>query len=115
MLIGLRKRGVLIIGSGNKVHNLGRLDPQMLETGFDWADAVNDKLKFLILNHDHQAVIDYKQLGREAALAIPAPDHYYPLLYALGLQTRSDQIQIFNNQSVMGSISMTTVRLHSEQ
>lgn len=115
MLIGLRKRGVLIIGSGNMVHNLGRLNPQMPDTGFDWADAVNDKLKKLILNQDHSAIIDYKTLGREAALAIPTPDHYYPLLYTLGLQSKSDRVQIFNDQSVMGSITMTSVRLHSEK
>lgn len=115
MLMGLRKRGVLIIGSGNMVHNLGRLNPQMPDTGFDWADAVNDKLKKLILNKDHSAIIDYKKLGREAALAIPTPDHYYPLLYTLGLQTKSDRVQIFNDQTVMGSVTMTSVRLHSEK
>ena len=111
MLVGLRKRGVLIIGSGNIVHNLGMLNPQMTNKGFDWAVGLNDKVKSLILNQDHQAIIDYKSLGREATLAIPTPDHYYPLLYALGLQTKNEKVTIFNDQSVMGSIAMTSIKI----
>ncbi|MFN8706331.1 MAG: 4,5-DOPA dioxygenase extradiol [Planctomyces sp.] len=113
MLVGLRRRGVLIIGSGNIVHNLGMLNPRMPETGFDWADAFDDKLKSLIRKHDHRSLIEYTALGREAKLSVPTPDHFYPLLYTLGLQTRTDTVSIFNDQSVMGSISMTSVRIAS--
>ena len=111
MLVGLRKRGVLILGSGNIVHNLGMLNPQMTNKGFDWAVGLNDKVKSLILNQDHQAIVDYKSLGKEATLAIPTPDHYYPLLYALGLQTKNEKVTIFNDQSVMGSIAMTSIKI----
>ncbi len=105
---------MLIIGSGNIVHNLGMLNPRMPDSGFDWADSLNEKLTTLILKHDHRPVIDYTKLGREAMLAVPSPDHYYPLLYTLGLQTKSDNVSIFNDQSVMGSISMMSVRIESE-
>lgn len=115
MLVSLRNRGVLIIGSGNIVHNLGLLNPQMANAGFDWADALNDKIKTLILKRDHQSIIDYTRLGKESRLAIPTPDHYYPLLYTLGLQTKADNVSIFNDQSVMGSISMTSVRLGTDR
>ncbi len=113
MLVSLRKRGVLVIGSGNIVHNLRVLNPQQPESGFDWADAINDKLKTLLLNQDHQSLINYTKLGKEIALAVPSPDHYYPLLYTLGLQTASDHISIFNDRTVMGSIAMTSVKLDS--
>ena len=114
ILVGLRRRGVLIIGSGNIVHNLGMLNPRMPDSGFDWADALSEKLTTLILKHDHRPIIDYTKLGREAMLAVPTPDHYYPLLYTLGLQTKSDKVSIFNDQSVMGSILITSIRIEPE-
>lgn len=114
MLTGLRKRGVLIIGSGNIVHNLGMLNPRMPDSGFDWADTFKEKLKTLIQKNDHRPIIDYTKLGREALLAVPTPDHYYPLLYTLGLQTKTDKVSIFNDQAVMGSITMTCVRIEPD-
>ena len=111
MLVGFRKRGVLIIGSGNIVHNLRLLNHRMPNTGFDWADAFNNTLKSLILKSDHRSIIDYNKLGREALKSIPTPDHYFPLLYTLGLQTKADEVSIFNDHSVMGSISMTSVKI----
>lgn len=114
MLVSLRKRGVLIIGSGNIVHNLGLMTPQMANAGFDWADAINEKIKTLILKQDHQSIIDFIRLGKESRLAIPTPDHYYPLLYTLGLQTKADNVSIFNDQSVMGSIAMTSVKIEAK-
>ncbi|MBL8810668.1 MAG: 4,5-DOPA dioxygenase extradiol [Planctomycetaceae bacterium] len=113
-LTGLRKRGVLIIGSGNIVHNLGMLNPRLADKGFDWAIAFDDKLKSLIQKQDHQSIIDYGKLGREATLSVPTPDHYYPLLYSLGLQTKFDRVSLFNEQSVMGSISMTSVKIEHD-
>ena len=87
----------------------------MANAGFDWADTVNDKVKSMILKHDHQPIIDYAKLGKEGRFAIPTPDHYYPLLYTLGLQTKADRVSIFNDQSVMGSISMTSVKLETDK
>ncbi len=112
-LTSLRKRGVLIIGSGNIVHNLGMLNPRMADSGFDWAIQFDDTLKSLIKEQEHSSIIHYTKLGREAALSIPTPDHYYPLLYTLGMQTKSDKVSLFNEQSVMGSISMTSVRIET--
>lgn len=112
-LTSLRKRGVLIIGSGNIVHNLGLLNPRMADSGFDWAIQFDDTLKSLIKEQDHSSIIHYTKLGREAALSIPTPDHYYPLLYTLGMQTKSDKVSLFNEHSVMGSISMTSVRIET--
>jgi 4,5-DOPA dioxygenase extradiol len=111
VLVALRKRGVLILGSGNMVHNLGLMNPQLGNAGFQWATAFNETLKSLILKQDHRSIIDYTKLGREARLSVPTPDHFYPLLYTLGLQTKADTASLFNDQSVMGSITMTSVRI----
>ena len=107
----LRKKGVLIIGSGNMVHNLGKVDFKMKNTGFDWAIEANELFKSIIESGDHKPLFDYQKLGKEIALAVPTPDHYYPLLYALGLQTEADQLTIFNDQVLMGSLTMTSVKI----
>lgn len=110
-LATLRKKGVLIIGSGNMVHNLRMLNWQAPEQGYDWAEEMNICFKNKIQQHDHHALIQYEDLGAGAKLAIPTPDHYYPLLYALGLQDRSDQTNFFNDHLAMGSVSMTSVQI----
>ncbi len=113
-LMSLRKKGVLIIGSGNMVHNLGMVawdkinEPQY---GFDWASEINSTFKKLILDRNNQALIKYKQLGKEAILAIPTAEHYLPLIYTLGLQAPKDEIEFFNDQLVGGSISMTSIKI----
>ena len=119
-LIELRRKGVLIIGSGNMVHNLRmvvgapegeRLGPDIMNKtfGYDWALEVNETFKTHILSGDHQRLIQYKGLGKAAKLAIPTPDHYYPLLYSLALQTSKDKVTIFNDKCLAGSLSMTSV------
>lgn len=110
-LAALRKKGVLIIGSGNMVHNLRILNWQTPESGYDWAIEMNEIFKNKIEHHDHQALINYEQLGQGAKLSIPTPDHYYPLLYTLGLQDKTDTISFFNDQLSMGSVSMTSVKI----
>jgi 4,5-DOPA dioxygenase extradiol len=110
----LRKRGVLIIGSGNMVHNLRMVDFAKLnepEYGFDWALEMNDIFKNKITNKDHAALIQYEKLNSAAKLAIPTPDHYYPLLYSLALQEENDSIQFFNDKAVGGSLTMTSVKI----
>ena len=112
-LKALRKQGVLIIGSGNMVHNLGKIAWDKLNEpnyGYDWAIEAHEKFKSLINNCDHQALIDYKKLGSAVNLAIPTPDHYYPLLYSLGLSDENDPIGIFNDELVGGSLNMTSVQ-----
>ncbi|WP_290792414.1 4,5-DOPA dioxygenase extradiol [Flavihumibacter sp. UBA7668] len=113
-LFELRKRGVLIIGSGNMVHNLRMVAWDKLnETnyGFDWAHQINDKMKTYIREGTHENLIQYQKMGKEALLAIPTPDHYYPLLYILGLQKGQEAVEFFNDQAVGGSLTMTSVKI----
>lgn len=111
-LSSLRKKGVLIIGSGNMVHNLGMVAWDRLNEsyGFDWAIEMNTIFKKKIEENDHSALIDYQNLNVAAKLAIPTPDHYYPLIYSLGLKEEKDSISFFNDKPVAGSLTMTSVR-----
>lgn len=109
----LRKKGVLIIGSGNMVHNLRMVAWDKLrepEYGFDWAIEMNSVFKEKIGNNDFQSLIDYEKLNPAAKLAIPTPDHYYPLLYAMALQDSKDDVNFFNDKAVGGSLTMTSVK-----
>jgi len=113
-IAALRKKGVLIIGSGNMVHNLRMVDWRRLsepDFGFDWALEMNTVFKEKIGNGDHKALINYETLNKAASLAIPTPDHYYPLLYTLGLQDKEDEISFFNDRLVGGSLNMTSVKI----
>jgi 4,5-DOPA dioxygenase extradiol len=109
----LRKRGVLIIGSGNMVHNLRMVAWDKLnepEFGFDWALEMNALFKSKIEIQDHRDLIDYRNLGQAGKLAIPTPDHYFPLLYLLGIQEEKEEVSFFNDKAVGGSLTMTSVR-----
>jgi len=113
-LLSLRKKGVLIIGSGNMVHNLRMVAWDKLnepEYGFDWALEMNDIFKNKISNGFHKELIQYEKLHKAATLAIPTPDHYYPLLYILALQTDNDKVEFFNDKAVGGSLTMTSVKI----
>ncbi|WP_089682839.1 4,5-DOPA dioxygenase extradiol [Catalinimonas alkaloidigena] len=111
-LYALRKKGVLIIGSGNMVHNLRLVSWEMIHGGgYDWALHINETFKGLIRERDHHALIQYEKLGSEAQLAIPTPDHYLPLLYTLGLQQADEEATFFNDQAVGGSLTMTSVKI----
>lgn len=108
----LRKKGVLILASGNMVHNLGMIDFGMIAGGgYDWAVEINEQFKRLIMNNDHQSLMDYQNIGRAALLAIPTPEHYLPLLYTLGLKNNREEVTLFNDKAVGGSITMTSVRV----
>jgi 4,5-DOPA dioxygenase extradiol len=106
----LREKGVMIIGSGNMVHNLRRVEWQN-EGEAEWAQLVNDTLKKLILNDEHDALIDYQKLGKEVQMAIPTPEHYLPLLYILALKQKEEIITFFNDKLIMGSLSMTSLMI----
>jgi len=113
-LLSLRKKGVLIIGSGNMVHNLRMVAWDKLnqsEYGFDWALEMNTVFKDKISNGFHKELIQYEKLHKSATLAIPSPDHYYPLLYILALQTDNDKVEFFNDKAVGGSLTMTSVKI----
>jgi 4,5-DOPA dioxygenase extradiol len=109
----LRRKGVLIVGSGNMVHNLRLMSWELIrsEMGFDWANEMNRKFKELILNQQHDRLIDYKKLGREAQLAIPTPEHYIPLLYTLALREKDETVAFFNDKAIGGSLTMTSVKI----
>ena len=113
-LLSLRKKGVLIIGSGNMVHNLRMVAWNKLsepEFGYDWALEMNAIFKEKISTRNHSDLIVYEKLNKAASLAIPTPDHYYPLLYILALQTDTDAVEFFNDKAVGGSLTMTSVKI----
>ena len=104
----LREKGVLILCSGNIVHNLRLLKFPEPST-YDWAIEADALITELIEKGDHQSLIDYQKLGSAAQLSIPTPDHYYPLLYALGLQRKTDKVSFPVDGIAYGSTSMRSV------
>tara|TARA_R110001592_G_scaffold60615_2_gene184524 strand:+ start:1154 stop:2035 length:882 start_codon:yes stop_codon:yes gene_type:complete len=109
----LRNKGVLIIGSGNMVHNLRKVAWDRLneEFAYSWTFEANEKMKSFILNGDHQSLIDFKSQGKAFDLAIPTPEHYMPLLYALALKEENETIELFNDKPVGGALTMTSVKI----
>lgn len=108
----LRDKGVLIIGSGNIVHNLALVAWNKLnEPGyaFDWAIEAKEKINNFIINSDHKSLINYDTNGSAFKLAIPSPDHYLPLLYALALKADDEQVEFFNDKALGGSLTMTSL------
>ena len=112
----LRQKGILIVGSGNIVHNLRMVDWKKLneQYAYDWATEANEKMKSHILSGDHQKLIDFKSQGKVFDLAIPTPEHYLPLLYTLALKEENEKITLFNDKPVGGSLSMTSLKIESE-
>lgn len=108
-LAELRDEGVLVVGSGDVVHNLGVMRRDGSDAPFDWAARFNTRAKALIAAHDHGPLIDYLSLGEDARLSIPTPEHYLPLLYVLGMQGVDERAQFFTDRIELGSISMMGV------
>ena len=110
----LRQKGILIIGSGNMVHNLGLVDWKKLKGeafAYDWAIEANEKMKNYILKDDHNKLINFKAQGKAFDLAIPTPEHYLPLIYTLALKDKNEVISIFNDKPVGGSLTMTSIKI----
>jgi 4,5-DOPA dioxygenase extradiol len=109
----LREKGVLVIGSGNMVHNLRMVAWKQLNEnfGFDWAIEANEKMKKFILSGDHKQLINFRSQGKAFDLAIPTPEHYLPLLYSLALKEEKDEVSLFNDKAVAGSLTMTSVKI----
>ncbi len=105
----LRGRGVLIIGSGNMVHNLRLV--RWYDGAYPWASEMDAVFARLIADGDHKALVDYAALGENARLAVPTNEHFLPLLYALGAQMPGDSVQFFADKVTLGSISMRSVRI----
>ncbi|MGH2643361.1 MAG: 4,5-DOPA dioxygenase extradiol [Chitinophagaceae bacterium] len=113
-LKSLREKGVLIIGSGNMVHNLKMVAWDKLnedEYGYDWAIEASEKMKKFILDGEHKQLINFRSQGKLFDLAIPTPEHYLPLLYSLALKEENEKLSLFNDKPVAGSLSMTSVRI----
>ncbi len=110
----LREKGVLIIGSGNIVHNLRLIDWRNINTvgaGWDWAIEAREKVNNWLLDGSFQNIIDYHKQGISLQYAVPSPDHYLPLIYSLGLKNNSEDLVLFNDELIGGSLSMTSVRI----
>jgi 4,5-DOPA dioxygenase extradiol len=113
-LQSLREKGVLIIGSGNIIHNLRMVDFANMNKdnyGYDWAIEVREKVNSFLLDGNYTPIIQYEKQSKAFQLAIPTPDHYIPLLYILGLQQKNEQLTLFNDKLVAGSLSMTSVKI----
>nr|WP_320039142.1 4,5-DOPA dioxygenase extradiol [uncultured Bacteroides sp.] len=111
-LSSLRKKGVLIVGSGNLVHNLRMIAWDKFnepEYAYDWATEALEKMKKQILANDHQSLINYKMQGEAFKLAIPTSEHYLPLIYILALKEENEKVSFFNDKTVAGSLAMTSL------
>ncbi|UBB89578.1 4,5-DOPA dioxygenase extradiol [Candidatus Kaistella beijingensis] len=110
----LREKGILIIGSGNIIHNLRMVDFRNIDNigyGFDWAIEAREKTNNMILDGDFQSLIDYQKQGTALQYAVPTPDHYLPLIYSLGLKEKTEKVSLFNDELIGGSLSMTSLRI----
>ncbi len=113
-LKSLRKKGVLIVGSGNMVHNLRMVDWNKLndaDYGYDWAIEAGEKIKTFILSGNDKQLIDYKSQGSAFNLAIPTPEHYLPLIYNLALKEEDEKVSFFNDKAIGGSLTMTSMKI----
>lgn len=108
LLLKLRSKGILIVGSGNIVHNLRLVDWNM-KGGFDWAVAANDEIKRMIIHEDFEKLNKLSAFSKACKMAVPTTDHYYPLNFIMGLKTKKDGIYFFNDEIELGSISMTSI------
>ena len=113
-LSALRSKGILIVGSGNIVHNLRLVDFHNFDKdnyGFDWAIEVRAVINDYLLDGNFQPLIDFENQSKAFQLAIPTPEHYLPLIYTLGLKGKSEELSLFNDKLVAGSLSMTSVKI----
>ncbi len=114
-LATLRRKGVLIVGSGNIVHNLSKVAWNQLKSnfGFEWAIEANERMKSYIQDENFENLIKYGSQGSAFNLAIPTPEHYLPLLYVLALKNNKDESMLFNDELIGGSLSMTSLKFES--
>lgn len=111
-LASLRRKGVMIVGSGNIVHNLSMVAWDKMDISgyaYDWATEANNKMKSSILSGDYKPLLEYNKQGQAFRLAIPTPEHFIPLLYILALKESDENPFLFNDVAMMGSLTMTSV------
>jgi 4,5-DOPA dioxygenase extradiol len=114
-LAGLREKGILILGSGNMVHNLGLVELKgdglrdyNRPFGFNWAIEANALFKKLIAEDHHEELAEYRSLGEAEQLAVPTPEHFLPLLYILAVKRKGKKVTYFNDKPLAGSLTMTS-------
>lgn len=113
-LSALRTKGILIVGSGNIVHNLGLVDFRNFDKddyGYDWAIEARETVNGYLLDENFQPLIDFEKQNKAFQLAIPTPEHYLPLIYTLGLKGKTEELSLFNDKLLAGSLSMTSVKI----
>jgi len=113
-LNSLRHKGILIIGSGNIIHNLRLVDFQNFNTvdyGFDWAIEAHENINKWLLEENFKPIIEYDKQIKALQLAVPTPEHYLPLIYTLGLKDKNEDISLFNDHLLAGSLSMTSLKI----
>jgi 4,5-DOPA dioxygenase extradiol len=111
-LAPLRDENILILGSGNIVHNLRLIDWAADAAPLSWANEFNRFFTSQILAHHHPPLLDWQEAGDAARLSIPTPEHYWPALYPLALQGSGEQVEVITNGIEMGSISMLSFLVH---
>jgi 4,5-DOPA dioxygenase extradiol len=107
----LREKGILIIGSGDIVHNLGIMNSEVESNPFDFAIEFDNYISEAIKNRTHDDIISYQKLGKTSKLSVPTKEHYLPLLYIAGLQEATDEINFIYKGIQNGSISMTSIKI----
>ena len=110
-LAPLRDEGVLIVASGNVVHNLGIMNWREQTDAYDWAVRFNELIKDCLKSRDHARLVGYDRLGNDADLSIPTPEHYLPMLYVLGQQGADEKLTLLTDGIFGGSISMLSFSL----
>jgi len=110
-LAPLREKGILIVGSGNIVHNLGLIDFDIDAQPFDWAVKFDEKIKKYIVTGNQEGLINYHDLGSEALYAVPTQDHYLPMIYASALRENGEKLEFIHEGFQNGSVSMRAFRI----
>lgn len=110
-LASLRERGVLIMGSGNIVHNLGLIDFNPAAKPFDWAVRFDEQVKRHLENGNYKALLNYSEMGQEARWAVPTLDHYLPMIYAVALQRKDEPLKWLHEGFQYGSVSMRAFQI----
>jgi 4,5-DOPA dioxygenase extradiol len=113
-LSALRNKGILIVGSGNIIHNLRLVDFYNFDKdnyGYDWAIEARENINDYLVNENFQPLINFEKQSKAFQLSIPTPEHYLPLIYTLGLKGKSEELSLFNDKLVAGSLSMTSVKI----
>jgi 4,5-DOPA dioxygenase extradiol len=110
-LAPLREKGVLVIGSGNIVHNLGLIDFDTDAKPFDWAVKFDEKVKRNLINRNHDALLNYLEIGQEARYAVPTLDHYLPMIYAIALRQKDEPLKFIHEGFQNGSVSMRAFQI----